>query len=232
METDSSAALRRISKYTPVKFEADQESRRKLQDRLDSLLKSKAFFEEQYFHQDGAQKYLTQISGELELIESKLLVIPESLTIGDLYRQDPDKTDDCIVLILNDLRMFFQVDKVINTDGLYSLASIITTQYRHLTLEELAICMNMAKLGEYGQVYNRLDGAIILGWIKKYNTEKQSRLNERNYVKEVHVKIGIDEGRSGISKEEKSQMMNTSQTMVDIWRANNNKKSSRPAKKA
>ncbi|RQO78094.1 hypothetical protein DBR40_09090 [Pedobacter sp. KBW01] len=138
------------------------------------------------------------ILADMDAIKQQGKLLPEAKTIGQLYKKDPDQCEDDIVLILNDLRMFFQVDNIISNDGLYSVAYIIIHEYPSFTLEELAICMNQAKLGNYGKdgkVYNRLDAPIILGWVKQYFIDKQTRLTDRNYTAEAHNKIGVGEGR-------------------------------------
>ena len=194
-----------MAKVKPAAFEASQEERKMLLSRYDSLKRSLNFFlkgdKEKgiYYTKSDKAAHIMHILAEMDEIKSRGLTIPEAKTIGKLCTENAETCEDNIVLILNDLRLFFQVENMISTEGLYSVASIIAIEYRNLTLEELAICMNAAKLGEYGKdgkVYNRLDGAIILGWIKQYVTEKQTRLNNRNYTAEAHAKIGLDEGRS------------------------------------
>lgn len=194
-----------MSKVKPATFEARQDERRMLLSRYDSLKRSLNFFLKgdkkkgiKYTKPDKAA-CIMNILAELDEIKSRGLTIAEAKTIGQLCCENEEACEDNIVLILNDLRLFFQVENMISTDGLYSVASIITSEYRSLTLEEIAICTNYAKLGHYGKegkVYNRLDGAIILGWLKQYVSEKQGRIDDRNYTAEAHNKIGKDEGRS------------------------------------
>lgn len=205
LQENSTLAIRQIAKIKPAAFEASQEERNTLLSRYDSLKRSLAFFmvgdkktNLRYSKPDRAANIM-HILAEMDDIRNKGLALPEAKTIGQLCKEDTEACEDKIVLILNDLRLFFQVENMIGTSGLYTVASIITAEYRNLCLEELAICMNLAKLGEYGKegkVYNRLDGAIILGWIKQYMAEKQIRLNNRNYTKDAHTKIGLEEGRT------------------------------------
>lgn len=192
---NSKIVLREIAKISPDKFEANQVERKKMVENLDSLQKSQLFFTKEY-KGDDAEIHLTQIKQEIELVNHKLALTPESKSIGALERANASDLEDSLILILNDLRLFFQVDNMISTDGLYSLCDLILTEYRSLTLEEIAICMAKAKKGEYGQLFNRLDGAIIMGWLKKYDEERLQRIANRNYVERANHKIGLNEGRT------------------------------------
>lgn len=197
LQQNTKVALRQMAGVKPAVLEASQEQRKGLLSRLDSLQRSQKFFNEEYKGEDAAV-HINKIADEVAKVSMAISELPEVLSIGQLCRQNPETVDDNIVLILNDLRLFFQVDNMISTDGLYSLCSIITAEYKSLSLEEIAICMNLAKLGHFGKegkVYNRLDGATILGWLKQYVSEKQGRIDDRNYTAEVHNKIGKDEGR-------------------------------------
>lgn len=195
LQQNTKVALRQMAGVKPAVLEATQEQRKGLLSRLDSLKRSQKFFTEEYKGEDAAE-HINKIADEVAKVSMAISELPEVLSIGQLCRQSPETVDDNIVLILNDLRLFFQVDNMISTDGLYSLCSIITAEYKSLSLEEIAICMNNAKLGNYGKVYNRLDGAIILGWLKQYVIEKQARIDDRNYTAEAHAKIGLNEGRT------------------------------------
>jgi len=195
LQQNTKVALRQMAGVKPAVLEASQEQRKGLLSRLDSLQRSQKFFNEEYKGEDAAV-HINKIADEVAKVSMAISELPEVLSIGQLCRQNPETVDDNIVLILNDLRLFFQVDNMISTDGLYSLCSIITAEYKSLSLEEIAICMNNAKLGNYGKVYNRLDGAIILGWLKQYVIEKQARIDDRNYTAEAHNKIGLNEGRT------------------------------------
>lgn len=221
MQQNTKVALRQIAQVKPAVFEASQEQRKVLVSRLDSLKRSAIFFLDEYRKHDRAAS-LMHILAEIAETENRVAVVPKAYSIGQLCKKNPEKLDDNIVLILNDLRLFFQVDNMISTDGLYSLCGIITSEYKNLTLEEIAMCMNNAKLGNYGKLYNRLDGAIILSWLKQYVTEKQLRIDDRNYMAEANNKIGVGEGRSTF-KGDNATLINQAYAVVAIEKANKKK---------
>lgn len=73
---------------------------------------------------------------------------------------------------------YFNIGKNINEDQAAETASLLIEKYPVETLEDFAICFKKAKTGEYGKVYDRLDGQIIFEWFASYLDEKY-RIRER-----------------------------------------------------
>lgn len=214
--------IARFSRYTPVKIEEISTNHRKCADRLDTLQSSKKFYLKDY---KGAGKYLMlqQIVNEIKSISKELEDYPKPITMGEQSRLDLPLLETSLQLLINDLREFFQVDNMISTKAIINLCPLIIYEYPSLTLEEIAICFAQAKKGHYEQLYNRLDSAIIMGWIKQYNAEKLDRLRESNYVRDAHAKIGLNEGRSNY-KGSHAQLVGDAYTML----ANEKTKKRRP----
>lgn len=203
LKTNTQAALSVIAHVSPEALENKLHDRKKIVERIDSLNRSLEYFNNYRPTRDANVQEevaprgccIIQILGELEETRTKLAEIPRTYTIGELYRKDAEKLKDCLVLIVNDLRLFFDVKQMITTDGIYSVTEMIIAKYKGLTVEEIAICLNQAKMGDSGTVYNRIDGMVILSWIKQYTEEKRARDMERNYSDQVHSKIGADPHR-------------------------------------
>lgn len=195
MRTNTDLALSGIAKIKPWDFETRQDKRKDLNERLDTLESSLKFYQDNY---KGLEKehFLEQINEEIELVNQKLSLIPESKTITQLMKEGDEGVEDSIMLILNDLRFFFMVDNMITDRGLQSTTMLIISSYGSLTLEEVAMCMQQAKSGEFGQLFNRLDGAIIIGWLKTYTTQKMERLKEKHQVAQAQSKVGVNPYRS------------------------------------
>ncbi len=47
-------------------------------------------------------------------------------------------------------------------------------EYYYLRVEEFRLCFRMAMKGEYGPVYNRIDGQIFFEWIRKYFSKRDA----------------------------------------------------------
>lgn len=197
---------------------------------MDSLNRSKLFFEKQYTNDDKALM-ITKIDAQITKQSELLATTPKLDTMGELYRNDEALTEKGLMILINDLRLFFQVDNMISTDGIIRLCPLIIFEYPSLALEEIAVCFAQAKKGYYKELFNRLDGAIILSWIKQYNTEKLARVLERNYVVEAHAKIGIGEGRKDF-KGDHDAMIQTATNVIEVERAKWQRKELKTQKRA
>ena len=50
---------------------------------------------------------------------------------------------------------------------------LIVERYRNFRIDDFKMVFKMAKLGDFGPVYNRMDGPTILDWFKKYNEKRE-----------------------------------------------------------
>ncbi len=60
-----------------------------------------------------------------------------------------------------------------NAQQLMLTAELIMEEYYYLRIEELRMCFRMAMKGEFGPVYNRIDGQVFFEWIMKYMPKRQ-----------------------------------------------------------
>lgn len=76
------------------------------------------------------------------------------------------------------LREFINVGKKMNDVQTQETAILIVETYPSLTIADINLIFKRAKLGKFGQFYDRLDGQLILGWIDTYFDERcQSAAN-------------------------------------------------------
>lgn len=225
LKQNTAVALSVVASVRPERIEQAAIEQKKLYDRLDSLHRSEKFFAGEKYKGEDRDKYLKPIRLEIEEVENKIAVSYPVKTIGDLNREDPETLIDCMKLLVNDLRLFFQVDNMINNKGIETLCPLIIAKYRSFTLEEIAICFNEAKEGEHGKAFNRLDGAMIMLWLKKAAEEKALRQRERNYAFEVNVKAGAGEDRTAY--QDNSKLLLEAQLAVMKERAKSRKVSNR-----
>lgn len=93
-----------------------------------------------------------------------------------------------------DLTAFVNIGKNMNEAQVRQTATMIADEYVHLTIADLALVFKRAKLGYYGQIYDRLDGQIILGWFQKYHNERcltasEQSINEANSLRERDPRV-------------------------------------------
>lgn len=97
--------------------------------------------------------------------------------------------------LLYDLKNFFSVGNGMNDRQIELLAQLIFKEYYFLTILDLKFCFERAMVGDFGKLYNRLDGGIIMGWIAEFSEQKQSKAEELNILKSNESKSD----QSGVS---------------------------------
>ena len=80
-----------------------------------------------------------------------------------------------VVLLLKDVLDFFNTTQTMSDTQVAVTADLIIEEYPYFQLDDLKLAFRNAMKGHYGEVYNRLDGQVILKWLKAYNTERCSR---------------------------------------------------------
>lgn len=88
--------------------------------------------------------------------------------------------------MLDEFSKFFSVEKMSDWQKTET-AKMINAEYPMLTVDDLKLFLYMCRMGAFGIVYNRLDGAIIFEWLKKYwnyRCETSYQENVKNKPKE------------------------------------------------
>lgn len=93
-----------------------------------------------------------------------------------------------LIEALSDLVMFFNVGKTMNAPQIIQTVELILQQYWYLRLSEFKYCFNKAKVGAYGKLYDRIDGAVIFEWIEMYLSERKDAIIDANVMKNNEFK--------------------------------------------
>ncbi len=83
-----------------------------------------------------------------------------------------------MVAMMDACQQYFNLQQPMNAQQLSLTAELILEDYYYLRIDELQICFRMAMKGEFGPLYNRIDGQVFFEWIKKYMT-KRGAITER-----------------------------------------------------
>lgn len=99
-----------------------------------------------------------------------------------------------VVIAINEVVQFFNVGKTMNKEQVASTADLIISKYFYLNLEELKFCFREAMCS--GKVFDRLDGNIILGWLREYDAKRDEyvtlqSINEANAHKSESSATGM-----------------------------------------
>lgn len=66
---------------------------------------------------------------------------------------------------------FFSVGMAINDAQIETLQRLVYMNYHWMTVAEFTLFVQKAQSGDFGQVYNRLDGATIMSWLSGFASE-------------------------------------------------------------
>jgi hypothetical protein len=80
------------------------------------------------------------------------------------------------------LREFLNIGKKMTDQQTQETAMMILDEYYNLTIADINIIFKRAKLGRWGQIYDRIDGQIILSWFDQYFRERCKAAQEKSIL--------------------------------------------------
>jgi hypothetical protein len=78
------------------------------------------------------------------------------------------------------LREFLNIGRKMTDVQTQETATLIVDQFYGITLADVNLIFKKVKLGHFGQVYDRLDGQIILSWFSDYYEKRCSAFAEKS----------------------------------------------------
>lgn len=89
------------------------------------------------------------------------------------------------------LSEFVNLGKGMSPSQVIETALMIMDEFYYMSLADINLVFRRAKSGYYGQLYDRLDGQIILGWFRAYAMERSQAAMELS-IKESYSHKGRD----------------------------------------
>lgn len=91
---------------------------------------------------------------------------------------------------------FYSTNGTMDAMQVADTINLIIEAYPHYTIYDFKLFFKLAKLGSYGEVYGRIDGQVILSWLKKYDIQRDTTaqdlsINEAEYYKKASNKQGM-----------------------------------------
>lgn len=120
--------------------------------------------------------------------------LPSLAKIGKQFTRDT--AEAYISIWITNLVEFFQVGKRMGEFQIDETAMLVMDEYYMLTLADINLVFQRAKKGHYGELYDRLDGAIILSWFRKYFEERCETAESISMYEHKEHKRSIDNTRS------------------------------------
>lgn len=100
------------------------------------------------------------LEGDFCNLESSTIYRGEALTIG------------WVSALIVDIFGLVAAGKKIDQEGIKILAGFIITEFHWLTIPDIKLALNRGCTGRYGEIYDRLDVPVIMGWIRCYAAER------------------------------------------------------------
>jgi len=121
----------------------------------------------------------------LELKLSKTVYLP---MLAELRRQNEEELLDILQLLIIEVVKFYHTSEKMSDPQIFETSFLIANTFAGLTLEDVALCFHKAKAGDFGTVYNRIDGPVILDWLHKYQDKMQAVGMERELQRHLQSK--------------------------------------------
>jgi hypothetical protein len=103
------------------------------------------------------------------------LVAKTSPTFAEIKKNKSQQaTIAVMVSMMDSCQQYFNLQQPMNAQQLALTAELILEDYYYLRVDELQVCFRMAMKGEFGPLYNRIDGQVFFEWIRKFMTKRQA----------------------------------------------------------
>jgi hypothetical protein len=118
------------------------------------------------------------------------LVAKTSPTFAELRKNKSQQaTIAVMVAMMDSCQQYFNLQQPMNAQQLALTAELMLEDYYYLRVDELQVCFRMAMKGEFGPVYNRIDGQVFFEWLKKFMGKRQSVSERINHEKQSNNNI-------------------------------------------
>ena len=112
---------------------------------------------------------LKSSASSTEVTLQQILASKTSPALSELRKNKGEEVAiGVLVALMDECQQYFNLQQPMNAQQLLLTAELIIEKYYYLRIEELRVCFRMAMKGEFGPVYNRIDGQVFFEWILKY----------------------------------------------------------------
>lgn len=105
--------------------------------------------------------------------------------------------------------------------AIYEAAREISTTFTHEPLSDLILCLRMAKMGQLGKIYNRIDINTIMGFYREYLERKYKALEDHHReVKTTAIGSVNNEQNKAFQVSERNQRLKSANEGLEISEKN------------
>lgn len=86
-----------------------------------------------------------------------------------------------LVFLIADMLEFFNATESMSDTQVAMTIDLIIEEYPYFKTDDFKLCFKNAMKMKYGKLYNRIDGRVIMGWLKEYNKERCAMADHQSY---------------------------------------------------
>lgn len=135
-------------------------------------------------------EFRQHIEAEAETIKSELGILKQAIprSLAEIGKDQPGLCEALVESMILNLSEFLNIGKNIAPRQIRETSELLCAEFQHLTLEHFAVVFHRAKLGQWGEIYDRLDGIVIAGWLRKYVEEIRQAVADTHVNKHMATK--------------------------------------------
>jgi predicted GIY-YIG superfamily endonuclease len=133
-------------------------------------------------------KIIESLNARVEQLEKRISETIYLPMLIDLRRENEEELLDTLKLMVADVVRFHKTTDKIDASQATETAFMIMDTFKGLTIEDVALCFYSAKSGKFGEVYNRIDGPVIMNWLHAYQDKLRAVGMEQELKRHIQSK--------------------------------------------
>lgn len=125
---------------------------------------------------------------------------------------------------VNDLIDFFNLGKSMSAEQVIQTVNYILMDFWMLKPEDFKLCFDNIKRGKYGQLYNRIDGAVILDCLTTYFEARTSHVIAKGEAEHSQNKSDVLNARMDREMDREKEARSMHEIAAEQYRLNQLKK--------
>lgn len=99
-----------------------------------------------------------------------------------------------VVILLSEVVGFYNASNTMNDAQVAITTDLIIEEYPYFKIDDLKLAFRNAMRGRYGEIYNRLDGSVVMGWLRQYNKERCAKADIESFNEHKRISEESDSG--------------------------------------
>jgi hypothetical protein len=118
---------------------------------------------------------LNNSASNTEVALQQILTSKTSPALSEIKRHKGEQAAlSVLITLMDECQQYFNLQQPMAPQQLMLTAELIMEEYYYLRVDEFKVCFRMAMKGEFGPVYNRIDGQIFFEWIRKFFSKRDA----------------------------------------------------------